>query len=130
MPFHVTRRGGEHTCTDVRTCPYSFMPDVLPEVDINDISDDLRFEALTEWAGYNPDGYDYKGHLHPHPKGRFIRSDGLKGFFCAAPLDPSKTDHKGNAGICTDPDPRYFLDPTFPEGHLTLNGTTGSINGD
>jgi hypothetical protein len=52
---------------------------------------------LPQWAGYDDHGNDRNGHMHFHDNGNFYRSDGKRGFFCAAPLDDN--------GGCSDPIP-------------------------
>ncbi len=51
------------------------------------------------WPGYNHLGNDRSGHMHLHPDGPYIRSDGRRGFFCLAPTVD---------GNCTDPSPDYL----------------------
>jgi len=53
------------------------------------------------WAGYNDQGNDRNGHMHVNPVGSFIRSDGLRGDYCCAPLKDQET--------CSDP-PSYKKD--------------------
>jgi hypothetical protein len=50
-----------------------------------------------QWAGYDNNGNDRNGHMHFHPVGNFYRSDGARGFYCAAPLNAQEE--------CSDPIP-------------------------
>lgn len=52
----------------------------------------------TAWAGYGPDGNDQSFHLHVHPNGDYIRSDGVRGFRCVALLKLVGGNYR-----CTDP---------------------------
>jgi len=66
-----------------------------------DIDKDKEW-AEPVWAGYNDRGNDRNGHMHVNPEGSFIRSDGLRGDYCSAPLNFSQD-------TCSDP-PTYKKD--------------------
>jgi hypothetical protein len=58
----------------------------------------MNYDA--DWAGYDNDGNDRRGHMHIHPEGTFYRADLVRGFYCCARLTV--------AGQCTDPPPQLL----------------------
>lgn len=83
----------------------------------------MKLSTDIEWAGYDYEGNDRPGHLHPHSAGTFFRSDGTSGFYCSA---------QTWNGVCLDPAdaPEHYLVcvvPIFYHGHgyETVNTETG-----
>lgn len=68
------------------------------------------FETPAIFAGYDEDGMDSRGHMHPHPDGTYFRADGVRGVRCFAPDDPANYRH------CVSPPPKWFYRITDGDG--------------